>query len=120
MLKELEEKVKKNDTSNVHSYYERLTAKDAVDNYAKSGKGSVADGKAILETGKKAYQSLVGSLNDSMKLEHQYFIAKLVNQTYSREIHKVDYGHLKGVVNKLNPANFVALIPQPRSGGYSE
>ncbi len=120
MLKELNDKVKSNDASNVDTYYDKLTSKGAVDNYVKAGKGSEEDAKAIIESGKKAYQSLVGSLKDDMKHEHQKYITNLLAQTYQREIQKVDYNHLKGLMDKLDPATFMALIPQAKSQGYEE
>lgn len=118
MLKDIEEAMKKNDLSGLSSYYQKLMTPNAVSDYVGAGK-TAEQANAIVASGGKAYQSLVNSLSEGMKAEHQAFIHKLVGQGYYQAAQRIDLGHIKNVIGNADPADLLALIPQGRqSAGY--
>ncbi|MCL5101219.1 MAG: hypothetical protein M1348_01240 [Candidatus Parvarchaeota archaeon] len=118
MLTDIEGSIKKNDLSNISSYYMKLVSPTAVADYVKTGK-TKEEATKIVETGKKAYQALLSSLSDSMKAEHQAFLHKLIGQSYYQAAQKIDVGYIKNVMSSADSADILALIPQERQGmGY--
>lgn len=120
MLKEVGDDIKDNKLDKIGTYYSRLASPSAVQAHVKAG-NTEAEATKIVESGKKAYQSIVGSLNENMKYAHQRKIQEIVGNGFYRESQKIDIGHIRSTMAAAQPYDVLALIPTGRNaGGYAE
>ncbi len=119
ILKEVEDNIKKQDISSISKYYSKLMSPNAVADYVKSGK-TPEEAQKIVDSGKKAYESLIGSLDDRMKTEHQKVIQQLVANAFYMETGKIDLGHIKTTMAGALPHDILALMPYGRRNESSE
>lgn len=113
LVKELSGKVKEGDVSGMENHYERLTSPLAAQEYIKNGH-KPEEANAIISKGNAVYKSLLGSLNDSTKLEHQHYILQAVNQQFNAKVRDIDIGYIKQTINAANPVDGLVLVQTAR------
>ncbi len=119
LFKEIGEQAKKGDVSTLSTYYQKLASPKTLDDHIKSGK-TPEEAKTIVDSGKKAYESLVGTLGEDMKAAHQQYIQKLVGNGFYKETQKIDVGHLKTTISGAAPHDILTLMPYGSRGEASE
>jgi hypothetical protein len=112
ILNTLKEDMANNNTSNLPSYYEKLTPLDIVKSYMNIGM-TQDQAKATVAAGKKCYTDLVNSLGDSSKAEHMMYVQKVVERDLAVQSKKIDGGELKKLVEGSDPVNYLNMLSAP-------